>query len=137
MTIDIKTDDLEWSHSALAIGFVILSLGQNWSIFTWKNFLTQKFSKFALFWAIAVICNLSGSNVALQMTYYVLANCGAKCQCTCFDYSSAREPLNEPKFFLKLLTSYSHVFNTEARIFDHFLNFPNRATVHIKNTKPM
>ena len=23
-----------------------------------------------------------------------------------------------------------HVFNTEARIFDHFLNFPNRANVH-------
>ena len=25
--------------------------------------------------------------------------------------------------------SYTHVFNTEVRIFDHFLNFPNRATV--------
>ena len=37
------------------------------------------------------------------------------------------EPPIEPKFFLVLLTSYTHVFNTEARIFDHFLNFSNRA----------
>ena len=77
-----------WSHSALAIGFLILDLGnyrlgQNWSIFTWKKFLTQKFkilSKFRSFWAILVICNPSGSKVrhtgwnflgpqiALQMT---------------------------------------------------------------------
>ena len=57
------------------------------------------------------------------------ANCWAKCQWTCFGYSSSREPPIEPKFFLELLTSYTHVFNTEARIFDHFLNFPNRANV--------
>ena len=31
-----------------------------------------------------------------------------------------------PNFFW----NFSHVFNTEARIFDHFLNFPNRANVH-------
>ena len=29
-----------------------------------------------------------------------------------------------------LLTSYSHLFNTEPRFFDHFLNFPARANVH-------
>ena len=56
------------------------------------------------------------------------ANRWAECQWTCFGYSSSREPPIEPKFFLELLTSYTHVFNTEARIFDHFLNFPNRAT---------
>ena len=55
------------------------------------------------------------------------ANRWAECQWTCFGYSSSREPPNEPKFFLELLTTYTHVFNTEARIFDHFLNFPNRA----------
>ena len=31
------------------------------------------------------------------------------------------------------LESYTHVFNTEARIFDHFLNFPIRA---IGQTQP-
>ena len=30
---------------------------------------------------------------------------------------------------MELLTSYTHVFNTEARILDHFLNFLNRANV--------
>ena len=56
------------------------------------------------------------------------ANCWAKYQWTCFGWDSSREPPIEPKFFLELLTSYTHVFNTEARIFDHFLNFPNRAS---------
>ena len=76
------------SHSAVAQGILILALGncrlgQNWSIFSWKFFLTQKFkilSKFQSFWAIVVICNPSGSKVrhtgwnflgpqiALQMT---------------------------------------------------------------------
>ena len=36
-----------------------------------------------------------------------------------------------PNFFLELLTSYTHVFITEARIFEHFLNFPNRAIVQL------
>ena len=62
------------------------------------------------------------------------ANCWAKHQWICFGYSSSREPPIEPKFFLELLTSYTHVFNTEARIFDHFLNFPNRATTQYTRT---
>ena len=32
-----------------------------------------------------------------------------------------------PNFFLVLLTSYTHLFNTEPRFFDHFLKFPAKA----------
>ena len=35
----------------------------------------------------------------------------------------------EPKFFLELLTSYSHLFKTEPGFFDHFLNLPATAKV--------
>ena len=76
------------SHSAVAQNILILALGnsrlgQNWSIFSLKNFLTQKFkilSKFQLFWAIVVIVTpvdqklditgeiLLGPQIALQMT---------------------------------------------------------------------
>ena len=58
------------------------------------------------------------------------ANCRAKHQWICFGYSSSREPPIEPKKFFELLTSHTHLLNTEARYFDHFLNFPNRANVH-------
>ena len=58
------------------------------------------------------------------------ANRWAKHQWTCFGWGSSREPPIEPKFFLVLLTSYSHLFNTEPRFFDHFLNFPARANVY-------
>ena len=39
----------------------------------------------------------------------------------------ALEP--RPKFFVGLLTSNTHVFNSEAEICDHFLNFQTRASV--------
>ena len=132
-------------------------LGQNWSIFSWKFFLTQKFkilSKFQSFWAIVVICNPSGSKV--RHTGWNFLGPQIALQMTCNGQIAEPNPnehvlagafqgnlLLSPNFFFELLTSYTHLFNTEPRFFDHFLNFPatanvqrmfyiiNRRTIHI------
>ena len=58
----------------------------------------------------------------------------AKPQWTCFGWGSSREPPIEPKFFLELLTSYTHLFNTEPRFFIIIWNFPARANVYVVGT---
>ena len=134
------------SHSAVAQGFLILAFGNCRSIHFQLN-LTQKFeilSKFQSFWAIVVICNNSGSKV--RHTRWIFLGPQIALQMTCNGQISEPNPneyvlarafqgnLKLSPIFLELLTSYTHLFNTEPRFFIIIWNFPARANVYVVGT---